>query len=84
MTGPDPADGTVKPQKMAGEVHQGEGVVPANAMQNLSPEEFWAFVQANQQGKLDKNEFRKAIGLPPMQQYYAGTYSAGDGYKLPH
>ena len=65
-------DGVVQPGKMAAQAHEGEGIINANAMQNLAPEEFHTFSHALETGKLDKNLFRQAIGMPLTQQFQDG------------
>jgi len=65
-------DGVVQPGKMTGQVHEGEGVIPANAMQGLTPEEFAGFVQKLSSGQIDKNLFRKSIGKQPVAEYQTG------------
>lgn len=65
-------DGIIQPGKMAGQVHEGEGVINANAMQNLDPEEFQALQSSLESGQLNKNAFRASIGLPPVQGYATG------------
>jgi hypothetical protein len=65
-------DGQVQPNKMTGQVHEGEGVINANAMQSLTPEEFAAFSKALETGALDKNTFRKSIALQPITGYATG------------
>jgi hypothetical protein len=71
MTG-NGVDGIPQPSKMAGQVHESEGVLSANAMQNLAPDEFTAFSSALESGSLDKNAFRQAIGMPPVRGYQSG------------
>jgi hypothetical protein len=75
-------DGQVQPNKMTGQVHEGEGVINANAMQNLSPDEFNAFSKALETGALDKNTFRQAIGLQPVAGYSLGGIVQSFGDKL--
>lgn len=79
-------DGQLQPQKMTGQVHEGEGVINANAMQNLTPDEFNAFSQALESGQLDKNVFRRAIGLQPVSGYVLGgivSPNNNGGFRLP-
>ncbi len=65
-------DDVLQPSKMAGQVHEGEGVLSANAMQNFTPEEFEAFNRALASGNINKNLFRQAIGLTPVRGYQSG------------
>ncbi len=70
-------DGQLQPGKMAGQVHEGEGVIPANAMQAISTEEFNQLNNAASSGQLNKNLFRQSIGLPPIQGYQEGGVVRG-------
>jgi hypothetical protein len=65
-------DGVLQPGKMAGQVHEGEGVLTANEMQGLTPEEFNALRGALGSGRLNKNMFLQSIGLSPVSGYQSG------------
>lgn len=66
-------DGVIQPGKMANtQVHEGEGVINANAMQNLDPGEFQAFQRSLETGNFNKPAFRSLIGLPPVQGLQTG------------
>lgn len=73
-------DGVIQPGKMAGQVHEGEGVIRANAMQNLDPQEFQVFQASLESGKLDKNKFREAIGMVPILGYQSGGIGGDEPY----
>jgi hypothetical protein len=72
------ADGEIQPGKRAGEVHEGEGVLSADAMQAFSDEEFYALLRAAGEGNIDKNSFRQSVGLPPIQQFQSGGIMNND------
>lgn len=65
-------DGILQPGKMTGQVHEGEFVMPANVVQNFTPQELTQFNQAAASGTLDKNLFNQAIGLPPVREFRRG------------
>lgn len=65
-------DGVVQPGKRTGDVHEGEGIIDANAMQAFSPDEFYRMLEMARQGTIDKNMFRASIGLPPVEQLATG------------
>lgn len=66
-------DGEVQPGKMVDiQVHEGEGIIPNNAMQGLTGEEFQGLVETLSSGDIDKNKFREAIGMPTIQEYQSG------------
>jgi hypothetical protein len=76
-------DGVTQPNKTAGQVEEGEGVLNRNAMQAMTPDEFTAFAKAAQSGSIDKNLFRQSIGMPTMRSYatggIVGPYDRGSG-----
>lgn len=66
-------DGVVQPGKMVdAQLHEGEGIVEANAMQNLTDDEFKQFRSVLASGKLNKNMFRQAINMPTVGEYATG------------
>lgn len=66
-------DGMVQPGKMVDiQVHEGEGIIPNNAMQGLTESEFQGLVETLSSGNIDKNKLREAINMPTVQEYQAG------------
>lgn len=66
-------DGQVQPGKMVDiQVHEGEGIVPNNAMQGITDEEFKGLIETLSTGNIDKNKFREAIGMSTVSEYQTG------------
>jgi len=66
-------DGEVQPGKMVDiQVHEGEGIIPNNAMQGLTGEEFQGLVETLSSGNIDKNKLREAINMPIVQEFQTG------------
>jgi hypothetical protein len=71
-------DGQVQPGKMIDvQVHEGEGIIPNNAMQGLTGEEFQGLVETLSSGNIDKNKFREAINMPTVQEFQTGGVVPG-------
>jgi hypothetical protein len=66
-------DGKVQPGKMVDiQVHEGEGIIPNNAMQGLTGEEFKGLVETLSSGRINKNKLREAINMPTVTEYQTG------------
>lgn len=66
-------DGTVQPGKMVDvQVHEGEGIIPNNAMQGITDDEFKGLVDTLSSGNIDKNKFRESINMPTVSEYQTG------------
>ena len=74
-------DGSLQPQKMAGQAHEGEGILSANAMQNFTPQEFESFSRALEGGVIDKNLFLQSIGEPAVKEYASGGIVGEEPFK---
>lgn len=73
MTTGSGVDGTVQPGKMVDvQVHEGEGIIPNNAMQGITGEEFQELIGSLSSGDIDKNKLREAIGMPTISEYQTG------------
>ena len=73
MTTGNGVDGMVQPGKMVDiQVHEGEGIIPNNAMQGLTGEEFQGLVETLSSGNIDKNKLREAINMPTVSEYQTG------------
>lgn len=71
-------DGEIQPGKMVDiQVHEGEGIIPNNAMQGLTEDEFQGLVETLSSGNIDKNKLREAIGMSTVSEYQTGGI-AGD------
>lgn len=71
-------DGNVQPGKMVDvQVHEGEGIIPNNAMQGLTGEEFQGLVETLSSGNIDKNKLREAINMPTVQELQTGGVATG-------
>lgn len=69
-------DGTIQPGKMVDmQVEEGEIIIPANAAQNFTEEEIHALNNAAAKGTLDKNMFRKSVGMPEAMSFQTGGIS---------
>ncbi len=73
MTTGSGIDGMVQPGKMVDvQVHEGEGIIPNNAMQGLTGQEFKGLVETLSSGNIDKNKLREAINMPTVTEYQTG------------
>lgn len=73
MTTGSGVDGEVQPGKMVDiQVHEGEGIIPNNAMQGLTRDEFQGLVDTLSKGEIDKNKLREAIKMPTVSEYQTG------------
>jgi hypothetical protein len=71
-------DSKVQPGKMVDvQVHEGEGIIPNNAMQGLTGEEFKGLVKTLSSGSIDKNKLREAINMPTVQEFQSGGVVPG-------
>jgi hypothetical protein len=68
------ADGTMQPSKYAGDVHEGEMVLSANATQALPPDVRQALVEQAESGKLDVNALRSALNLQSKPGFASGSF----------
>lgn len=69
-------DGRLQPGKLAGDVHEGEGVLSANAMQAIPADVFQALTKHAEQGTLDINALRAAVGQPAKPGYRTGSFGS--------
>lgn len=77
-TGPG-VDGIIQPGKMVDvQVHEGEGIIPNNAMQGLTGEEFQGLIETLSTGDIDKNKLREAINMPTVSEYQTGGVAGED------
>ena len=73
MTTGNGVDGVTQTGKMVDvQVHEGEGIIPNNAMQGLTGEEFQGLVETLSSGSINKNKFREAINMPTVAEYQTG------------
>ena len=64
--------GQPDPTQPAGVVHGQEGVMSARAMQNLGNDTFTALSHKAEDGTIDLNMVRNAVGMAPMPGYASG------------
>jgi hypothetical protein len=69
-------DGVLQPMKYAGDVHEGEMVLSANATQALPPDVMQALSQQAENGTVDVNALRTALKIAPQQGYYTGSFGS--------
>ncbi|MDD5394940.1 MAG: hypothetical protein PHE17_18130 [Thiothrix sp.] len=71
-TGAGP-DGEVQPDRVAGDVHEGETVLSAQATQNLPEDIRVELSKQAEEGTIDTNALRQALKIPEKPGFAAGT-----------